>query len=248
MQLIKPNWPAPKNIHAYTTTRHQGYSHPPYESLNLGSYINDEDQYVAQNRELLEQRLDLPSNPIWLKQVHSNQVINIDQEPEIQLPQADAAYATLPHRVCVVTTADCLPVLVCNREGTKVASIHAGWRGLAEGVIENTIGQLDESSTNLYVWLGPAIGPERFEVGEDVVSAFSAVDPQTETAFVAMRNVPGKWLANLYLLARQRLKKLGVNHIYGGQYCTYTDDKNFYSYRRDQGKTGRMATLIWLSV
>ncbi len=247
MQLITPEWPAPNNIHAYTTTREDGYSQPPYASLNLGKSVNDDASFVSKNRELLINYLGLPSEPVWLKQVHSNKVINIDQFSDTTLPEADASITTVANRVCIVTTADCLPVLICHRDGTKAAAIHAGWRGLANGIIENTIRELNESGEQLLVWLGPAIGPTCFEVSEDVVTAFVDHDPKAQAAFIPKEATPGKWLGNLYLLATQRLQTLGVSNVYGGNHCTYSDEKNFYSYRRDQGITGRMATLIWLS-
>lgn len=247
MQLIKPEWPAPSNIHAYTTTREDGYSPPPYASLNLGKSVHDDASFVSKNRELLISFLGLPSEPVWLKQVHSNKVINIDQLSSTIQPEADAAITTVSNRVCIVTTADCLPVLICNRSGTKAAAIHAGWRGLANGIIENTLTELQEPGEQLLAWLGPAIGPTQFEVSQDVVTAFVEKDPQAQAAFTPKAATPGKWLGNLYLLATQRLQNHDLINIYGGNHCTYCDEKNFYSYRRDQGITGRMATLIWLS-
>jgi YfiH family protein len=247
MQFIKPEWPAPNNIHAYTTTREAGYSPPPFASLNLGKSVNDDASFVSKNRELLIRSLGLPSEPIWLKQVHSNKVINIDQLSNTAQPEADASITTIANRVCIVMTADCLPVLICNRDGTKAAAIHAGWRGLASGILENAIKELNEPVEQLLAWLGPAIGPTRFEVSEDVVTAFLEKDAKAQSAFIPKDATPGKWLGNLYLLATQRLQNLGLLEVYGGNHCTYTDEKNFYSYRRDQGVTGRMATLIWLS-
>lgn len=246
MQLIKPNWPAPANIHAYTTTRDQGYSQRAFANFNLAKNVGEDSATVEKNRDLLGSQLALPSSPVWLSQIHSTNVINIDQDlPEII--QADAAIATLPNRVCAIMTADCLPLLLCNQQGTKVAAVHAGWRGLANGIVENTVLELQEPGEQLMAWLGPAIGPLAFEVSADVLEAFVQNDSKAVSAFKARDDKPGKWLANLYDLARQRLQNMGLSHIYGGEYCTFSDEKKFYSYRRDQGITGRMATLIWLS-
>lgn len=247
MQLITPSWPAPENIQAYTTTRENGYSPAPFNSLNFGNFVDDSELNIKKNRQQLNEFLRLPTEPIWLKQVHSNRVINIDQHLPSPTPEADAAIATITNKICVVTTADCLPILICNRQGTKVAAVHAGWRGIAHGVIENTIKELREESHHLMAWLGPAIGPTVFEVSEDVLNTFLTDDPDSAHAFVIKEDNPGKWLANIFVLAKLRLNKLGLSKIYGGDHCTYTDEKKFYSYRRDQGKTGRMATLIWLS-
>lgn len=244
MQYLKPNWPAPHNILALSTTRQEGHSAAPYGSFNLARHVGDLDKNVEKNRLLLTESLQLSSDPIWLEQVHSNQVVNIDEDQPCPIT-ADAAIATTPHRICVVMTADCLPILLCNQKGTKVAAIHAGWRGLAHGIIENTIHQLGEPPTELLAWLGPAIGPSKYEVSQDFFNTFMDQDVKNELAFQYQST--DKWLANLYLLATHRLMALGLKHIYGGEYCTYSDEKNFYSYRRDQGVTGRIATLIWLN-
>lgn len=246
MHFIKPDWPAPDHVHGYTTTRIGGVSPPPFGSFNLGSYVND-DLFVDHNRQHLIKSLKLPSPPVWLQQVHGSDVVEINDSIPDHPPKADAAFTAQCSKVCVVTTADCLPVLICNRHGTKVAAAHAGWRGLSGGVLENVVAKLNEPCDELYAWLGPAIGPTAFEVSEDVLNAFTTVDPLAIKAFTAKSNEPGKWLANLYLLAKQRLNNMGISHIYGGNHCTFSDEKNFYSYRRDQGITGRMATLIWLS-
>lgn len=244
MQFIKPNWPAPDNIRAYTTTRLDEDSSSSLGNFNLGKHLGDDIDQVEKNRNLIVSELNLPCQPTWLIQTHGTTVVNIDHEAS---NSADAAIATSPNRVCVVMTADCLPVLICDKKGTKVAAIHAGWRGLANGILENTIQSLNEEGSNLMAWLGPAIGPSKFEVSEDVLNVFLTKDPQAKLAFVDKVQSPGKWLANIYTLARQRLNTLGLTDVYGGEYCTYTDEKFFYSYRRDQGITGRMATLIWLS-
>lgn len=247
MQFIKPIWPAPQHVYAYTTTRQQGVSSHPYASFNLAQHVGDDEGNVTRNRLLLHETLTLPSNPIWLEQVHSNKVITIHQNSTTKNPIADAAITNNPETVCVVMTADCLPILICDVGGKQVGAIHAGWRGLANGVIENTIQAMDEPPSQLLAWLGPAIGPEVFEVSEDVLQRFVAQDPQAITAFEIRSGVKNKWLANIYLLATRRLNALGLTAVFGGEYCTYSDQKNFYSYRRDHGITGRMATLIWFS-
>jgi len=241
IEIIRPDWPASGNIHAFCSTRKSGVSRGEFSGLNLALHVEDNPQYVALNRQQLKQQLHLPAEPLWLNQVHGTQVINASATAE-STPDADASYATISNQVCVVMTADCLPVLICNRKSNKVAAAHAGWRGLADGVIEKTIESLNEKPEELLVWLGPAIGPDAFEVGEDVYHAFVADLPQAEIAFKANR--PGHYLADIYQLARLRLNRLGVNAIYGGEYCTCSDVDHFYSYRRD-GKTGRQASLIW---
>ncbi len=246
MQYITPNWPAPSNVCAVSTTRKNGNSLSPYSSLNLGQHVGDDSQTVIKNRQLLANCIQLPSEPIWLQQVHSNTAMQINGMITPNLV-ADAAITTVPNCVCVVLTADCLPILICNQTGTKVAAIHAGWRGLSKNIVENTIEMMNEDPTKLYVWLGPAIGPEKFEVSDDVVQIFTNQTRLAKSSFHPIPNRAGKYLANIYMLAKIRLNALGITHVYGGDFCTYLDEKNFYSYRRDQGLTGRMATLIWLS-
>ena len=242
VDIIKPDWPAPSHIHAYSTTRNGGYSEAPYDSLNFGEHVGDSLENVATNRGLLMESLSLPNEPLWLEQIHSNQVICADAPPEIL--QADASFAKTANKVCVVTTADCLPLLLCNKAGTIVAAVHAGWRGLATGIIEQTAKILLRHDPELMAWMGPAIGPEHYEVGDEVRQAFISHDPQAEQAFKSSPN--NRWLADMYLLARQRLNSLGIQDIYGGGFCTFSDSKRFFSYRRD-GVTGRMATLIWIA-
>lgn len=244
MQFIKPSWPAPENIFALTTTRQHGYSLAPYASLNVGDHVGDNSLDVEKNRQKLLQHL--PAEPIWLKQTHSNQVIVLDSKEVQPTPVADASVTSLPNTICAVQTADCLPILMCNRKGTFVSAIHAGWRSLAAGIIENTMAISQQAPNQLLAWLGPAIGPRAFEVSTDVLAPFVAFDPQASKAFSPIIDKQDKWLANLYLLATQRLNKLGITAIFGGQYCTFSDSNNFYSYRRD-GITGRMASMIWLS-
>jgi YfiH family protein len=259
---IIPDWPAPANVRALQTTRAGGVSEGAYATLNLGDHVGDDPVAVARNRALL--RATLPAEPVWLKQVHGNIVADADRT--VGVPEADAALARQPGKICAVMTADCLPLLVCDEAGTVVAAAHAGWRGLAGGVVEATVEAMNVAPERLLVWLGPAIGPQAFEVGEEVRQAFMAHDPAAAKAFVPCvgraeaRHVglqpdllrtqdsglsTNKWLADIYLLARQRLALLGVARVYGGGLCTYTDAERFYSYRRDR-VTGRMASLIWL--
>lgn len=238
--FIRPDWPAPANIHTAMTTRVGGVSLPPYVSLNLGEHVGDAPQAVAQNRVLIQQQLNLPKQPRWLNQSHSITAIdaaNLECE-------GDASYSRNRGMVCAVMTADCLPLLVCNLDGTEVAAIHAGWRGLYAGVIEATIAKLNTRPEELMVWLGVAIGPEQFEVGAEVRQQFIVEDGRSEKAFRPSSR-EGHWFADIYRLARIRLKRLGISAIYGGELCTYSDSERFFSYRRD-GVTGRMATLIWM--
>jgi YfiH family protein len=255
---IIPDWPAPANVQAYTTTRLGGVSRAPYAGFNLGDHVSDIVDDVTVNRAQLKRRLNLPAAPVWLNQVHGTQIVNA---AEVAAGcTADGSYTTQAGVVCAVLTADCLPVLLCNREGSKVAAAHAGWRGLANGVIETTLAALDSPPENLMAWLGPAIGPQAFEVGAEVREIFMAHHPQAVDAFkptvqgctsaagagCAGATAPsGRWLADIYLLARQRLARQGVTAVYGGGECTYTDAQRFYSFRRDR-ITGRMASLIWL--
>jgi len=237
--LIVPRWPAPANVETLQTTRAGGTSGAPYASLNLGDHVGDEPLSVARNRMLLNTLL--PSEPIWLKQEHGTRVANA--ETSGCLPQADACVARHRGAVCVVLTADCLPVLLCDNQGSVVAAVHAGWKGMAAGVIEAAVKAMDVAPRLLMAWLGPAIGQSDFEVGDEVRAAFVATQPQSAAAFIPGRQ--GKWFADLYALAGSRLEALGVMSVYGGGYCTYKDSGRFYSYRRD-GATGRMGTFIWL--
>jgi len=241
-QFILPDWPAPANVRAMVTTRVGGVSHAPYDSFNLAIHVGDDPAAVRENRARLRTALVLPAEPLWLKQVHG--VAVVDAARAGIEPEADGAFAAQPGTVCAVLTADCLPVLLCNRAGTKVAALHAGWRGLAGGVIEAGVQALGVPGNELLAWLGPAIGPEAFEVGPEVRTAFIQQDAQAAQAFRTARD--GKYLADIYLLARQRLQRLGVAAVYGGWFCTVTDGAHFFSYRRD-GATGRMAALVWLT-
>lgn len=241
LDWIEPDWPAPAQVRALTTTRAGGVSLGSYAGLNLGDHVGDDPARVALNRAQLRQGLGLPTEPQWLRQVHGCAVAS--DPAQAGVCEADAALATGPGLVCAVLTADCLPLLFCDRAGTRVAAVHAGWRGLADGVIEAAVGALHTAPADLLVWLGPAIGPGAFEVGDEVRAAFLARDP---AAAVAFRPSPaGRWLADIYALARRRLEALGVRQVWGGGLCTFADPGRFYSYRRD-GATGRMASLIWL--
>lgn len=216
---ILPDWPAPNHIKAFTTLR---------------DTWQDKSSIVAP--------FQLPVAPIWLKQVHGINVVRAC--PENLDKEADASFTDQQKHICVVLTADCLPLLITNRKGTHVAAIHAGWRGLAAGIIEATLDKLSLPSNDLLVWLGPAIGPEKFEVGDDVYQAFLSNYPQSTKAFVP--HAEGKWLANLYELAKICLALKGVSHVYGGEFCTYTQNHLFHSYRRDKNAAGRLASLIWI--
>lgn len=236
--FIVPDWPAPPQVRALSTTRQGGAGSGPYASFNLGDHVGDAADVVAANRRQLAQSAP---EALWLKQVHG---INcVDAASAGQGATADAAFSRGTSRACAVLTADCLPLLLCDTAGTVVAAAHAGWRGLAAGVIETTVAAMQIPGPQLLAWLGPAIGPAAFEVGDDVRTAFVRDDPAAATAFV--RHGTGKWLCDLYALVRQRLVRLGVTHIYGGGFCTYRESDRFFSYRRD-GATGRMATLVWL--
>ncbi|MDP2239768.1 MAG: peptidoglycan editing factor PgeF [Burkholderiales bacterium] len=238
---IVPEWPAPANIRALITTRSGGVSSGPYASFNLGLQAGDDPQAVTQNRAQL--RRLLPQDPRWLRQAHGSVVVDAD---ELNAPpDADASVARLPDTVCAIMIADCMPVLLCDEGGTLVAAAHAGWRGLAGGVIENTVTRLVAAGAmpdTLLAYLGPAIGPTAFEVGADVYEAFVGRDPLAAQAFTPQRS--GKWLACLFTLAQLALRRAGVSRVYGGGLCTYSDSRRFFSYRRDQ-TTGRMAALIW---
>lgn len=240
--LIEPDWPAPSRVKAYSTTRSGGFSKPPYASFNLSSSGGDDPEDVKRNRTLLVQQLHLPTEPVWLHQVHGTQAVLAEQAQAVTT--ADAAYTYQANIVCGVLTGDCLPLLICNRQATVVAAIHAGWKGLLAGVIEATIDKIESANSDLLVWLGPAIGPQAFEVGAEVLQQFVAVDPNAAAAFYSKDN--GRYRADIYHLARQRLQQCGVDQIYGGNFCTYEDEQRFFSYRRDV-KTGRMASIIWLA-
>lgn len=242
---IIPDWPAPACVHALMTTRAGGASRPPYDSFNLAAHVGDDPAAVQENRRRLLEHL--PAEPLWLTQVHGTAVAQAGHDETGVV--ADAAVARAPGRVCAVLTADCLPVLLCDERGSVVAAAHAGWRGLVAGVLEETVRSMGIGAARILAWLGPAIGPDAFEVGEEVRQAFIEHDPLAATAFRpalpgTLDELPRKWLADLYALARLRLAGVGVERVHGGGACTWRDADRFYSYRRD-GRTGRMAALIW---
>ena len=245
---IIPDWPAPAAVRAFSTTRAGGFSTGPWEGLNLGSNCSDTPDTVRLNRAQL--REELPADPCWLHQVHGVTVLRHRADHAGQgtarardiRPEADAQVCRRAGLVCAILTADCLPVLFCNRAGTTVAAAHAGWRGLAAGILERTVVFMDEPPDEILAWLGPAIGPAAYEVGEEVRREFLHRDPGAAAAFQSQGE---RWLLDLCQVARQRLASVGVSAIYGGAWCTYSDATRFYSHRRD-GITGRMASLVWL--
>jgi polyphenol oxidase len=255
LELIKPEWPAPANVKAVITTRKGGFSQAPYDSFNLADHVGDDSEAVAKNRALLKQALQLEHEPVWLKQTHSDKVV--DAAHYVAGDEADACFTSEPNKPCVVLTADCLPILICNKQGTWVQAIHAGWQGIAHRVVEASIVAYPGQKTELMAYFGPAIGPDHFEVQNDVLDACTAdLTSAQKKIFIkkCFRPIEGKegyFLCNIYELARQRLHKCGVQDIYDGAYCTYRESEWFYSYRRDcaggEKKTGRMASLIWLT-
>lgn len=241
MQFIHANWPAPTWVNAISTTRHGGVSKQPFHQLNLGDHVGDEGANVYLNRLRLQQRLNLLQQPIWLNQTHSTRVIDLEKDKHID---ADGAYTTCENQACAILTADCLPVLICNAKGTLVAAIHCGWRGILKGILENAVNCIQAQCRDpLLVWLGPSIGADVYEVGQEVRDAFVQIKPKFSKAFLQI--APTKYLANLPLLAKMRLHALGIHQIYGGDYCTFTQAELFFSFRRDK-HTGRMASLIWI--
>jgi YfiH family protein len=241
---VVPDWPAPARVQAAVTTRHlPGASQPPFETFNLGAHCGDDPAAVAANRAALARHFDLAHEPRWLRQVHGTGVASFDAAPSTEEPpNADASSTRAPDVVLAVLTADCLPLLVCAEDGGEVAAIHAGWRGLAAGVIERCIESLRAPRDRLLVWLGPAIGAHSYEVGAEVREAFLAQSARNAAAFAPTR--PGHWHCDLYELARRRLAALGIERVYGGGFDTFTDTR-FYSYRR-AAHTGRFASLIWI--
>ncbi|OUR65475.1 multi-copper polyphenol oxidoreductase [Methylophaga sp. 42_25_T18] len=240
--LIIPNWPAPNNIKAISTTRHGGYSSPPFGKLNLGSHVGDDQLIVSQNRQQLIQLANLPESPLWLQQVHGSHMINsADWQADIE---ADAMFSQHANHICTVMTADCLPLLLCNQQGDTVAAVHVGWRGLAAGIIDKALKAFSCEASDIMAWLGPAIGPAQFEVGKEVYDMFVGKSPNAADAFIATKSQ--HYLADIYSLARQYLQKQGVQNIFGGEFCTVSDEERFFSYRRD-GITGRMASMIWIT-
>lgn len=246
MQILEPEWPAPRSVRAAFTLRMGGVSTPPCDSLNIGAHVGDVPAAVAENRRRVRAHLELPVEPLWLEQVHGIGVLDLDVAVSKPVPAsltADAAIARRVGSVCVMQVADCMPVLFAARDASAVAAAHTGWRGLARGVLEATVARLRVPPPELLAWLGPAIGPAHFEVGEEVRAAFLRQDSAADAAFTA--NARGRWQCDLGALARQRLAALGVTAMFGGNWCTYADPARFFSYRRD-GRCGRMAALIWL--
>jgi YfiH family protein len=238
-----PDWRAARAVRAAFTLRTGGVSAAPFDSLNLGAHVGDTPAAVAENRRRVRARLDLPAEPAWLEQVHGTGVADLDARGEGSRAPADAVITRRAGRVCAVQVADCMPVLLAARDASAVAVAHAGWRGLAAGVLEATVAQLGVTAGGLLAWLGPAISARHFEVGGEVRTAFLAGDPGASAAFAP--NAHGRWQCDLVVLARRRLAALGVTEVSGGAWCTYADPARFFSYRRD-GRCGRMAALIWL--
>lgn len=250
MNLIYPDWPAPGNVKAFSTQRTGGFSDFPYgdiegrNGLNLAMHVGDDPEIVHRNRALLRQYL--PSEPVWLNQVHGAEVVNA--ETVVGVPNADASLTSKQDKVCTIMTADCLPVLFCTVDGKVVGAAHGGWRGLAAGILQHTVQAIRiKSDAAIMAWLGPAIGPKAFEVGNDVRQAFAFNESIKSQLFVPKKGEAGKFMANIYGIARVILRDVGINAVYGGNFCTVTDANYFYSFRRDKGQTGRMATGIWLT-
>jgi polyphenol oxidase len=267
--MLLPDWGAPPSVRAAFTLRTGGVSVAPYDSLNLGAHVGDAPASVAENRRRVHAQLGLPAEPAWLQQVHGTEVADLDAlvPPDVApgrtgsagagaagraggeaaseaILRADSSVTRVPGRVCVIQVADCMPVLFAARDGSAVGAAHAGWRGLAGGVLEATVLKLGIAPDQLLAWLGPTISPEHFEVGDDVRTAFMSYDPSAASAFEA--NARRRWQCDLYALARRRLAVLGVQDVSGGGWCTYADAARFFSYRRD-GQCGRMAALIWMT-
>ena len=244
---LKPDWPASYRVRAISTTRAGGVSGRPWNSLNLGVHVEDDPDHVRQNRRRLAESTGLKSEQIgWLNQVHGIDVVELNPDNVGQIAKADASYTRHPGIACAILTADCLPVILADREGTVVGAAHCGWRSLCGGVIENLVSKMAVAPEALQAWLGPAIGPDSFEVGPEVREAFLDHDPKAVHAFRAEGARSGHFMADIYALATLRLNHLGVSNVTGGGLCTVQDSDRFFSYRRD-GRTGRMATLIWLN-
>jgi YfiH family protein len=241
MPYLYADWPIPATIHALTSLRTDGHSQGVFNSFNLGYHVDDNPDQVAQNINKLVKELALPYTPHWISQVHGCDVVESEQIlPETK---ADGVYTHEKGQICAVLTADCLPILIAHPQGLGVAALHGGWRSLQQGIIEVGLNKLDLPRQELFVWLGPAIGPTAFAIGLEVRDAFLEKFPFLSNAFYQDDNM--QWHADLYQIARLQLQQCGVNHIYGGNYCTYSDKERFYSFRRDQ-QTGRMASLIWI--
>ena len=244
--LISPDWPAPPGVKAFFTTRAGGVSTGAHASLNLGAHVGDAPEHVAENRRRVRQLL--PAAPVWLNQVHGDNVVEADAHigSKDSPTEADASVTSARQVPCAVLVADCLPVLFCTEDGSRVGVAHAGWRGLQQGVLERTVEAMRVNPALILAWLGPAIGANAFEVGQDVFDAFTAASHDDVTAFRPIKGRHGKYLADIYALARRRLNTVGVQQIFGGQFCTVSEPARFFSYRRD-GQTGRMAGVIWIA-
>jgi hypothetical protein len=240
--FLTPDWPAAPGVRAAFTLRAGGVSLAPFDTLNVGEHVGDDPQAVTENRAHIAQLVKLPAEPHWLEQVHGIEVADLDRTGCAL--RADAAVTHVAARVCAIQVADCLPVLLAAKNGSAVGAAHCGWRGLAGGVLEAAVRAMRVDPAELYAWLGPAIGPAAFEVGDEVRAAFLAQDECAAAAFVA--NARGRWQCDLYALARQCLARLGVQAVSGGDLCTYSEPTRFFSFRRD-GRCGRMAALVWLS-
>ena len=242
---VDADWPAPPGVRALTTTRFGlGVSKPPFDSFNLGLRSGDEAAAALENRRQLGQALDLPSPPRWLRQVHGIEVAIEPAAvgPHADEPEADASVTSETGKVLAILTADCLPVVFAARDGSEIAAAHAGWPGLSAGMLEATVAAMRTPAARVQAWIGPAAGPQRYEIGEEVRERFIAHDPRAVSAFVATR--PGHWLVDLFAIARMRLAHAGITRVYGGDLCTISDPQRFFSHRRD-ARTGRMATLVW---
>lgn len=241
MAFLSAPWPNLASVGTLSTTREGGVSLPPFSSLNLGLHVADNPKHVLQNRALLE--CYLPKPAVWLNQMHSADVLNVNEQYNVeQIQTADALYTQLKNQPLAIMTADCLPILLTSYDGSEVAAIHGGWRGLEKGIIKNTLACFKSSANQINAWLGPAIGAKQFEVGAEVAALFNRQSPLFKSAFVMQPNQ--KYLCDIYLIARIQLQQLGVINISGGEHCTVSQSSEFFSYRRD-GKTGRMASLIW---
>ena len=244
--IMAPDWPAPAGVRAAVTVRTGGVSIAPYDTLNRGTAMGGSPGAVVENRRRVRDALRLPAEPVWLEQVHGAQVVALGAigfDAASAVPRGDASVAWGPGQVCAIRVADCMPVLFAALDGSVVGAAHAGWRGLAGGVLEATVARMGVPASRLIAWMGPAIGQANFEVGNDVRAAFMATDSAAASAFVA--NARGRWQCDLYALARRRLAALGVAGIYGGGWCTFAEAERFFSYRRS-GQCGRMAALIWI--
>ena len=240
--FLRADWPAPPGVHALTTLRHGlGISQPPFDAFNLGARCGDAPEAVEENRCQLAATLVLPSAPRWLRQVHG---VAVAVDPAADEPEADAAVTATPGTVLAILTADCLPVVLAAKDGSEVAAAHAGWRGLCAGVLEATVGAMRTPPDRLVAWMGPAAGPQHYEIGEEVFAAFTARDARARMAFLPTRR--GHWKVDLPMLARQRLLDAGVLDVHGGELCTIADPARFFSHRRD-GRSGRIATLAWIA-